>query len=263
MVHNTKMVSDKILTNTSFYYVRLSEFPSKLATLEYSIKINFTNIEIYCAKAEACKVTLDIYTTENDQNLKMNCSRNAYGQLRNENLFTPMTHQFKQYRFTTCNLDDMDSDLLHCTGRTTIQDYLPRHYGFSFGYVCRRSLKPSLVGLSYNFTISQQSNETKCSATPSVIFNCRQFYDLMSLPNMIGNPDRSSVKDWVYDLKTIYAMVSTFLSQLPTGNCYQYLTEILCRFVFPQCNATMNQVIHTCREMCFEAMDACLSHAEI
>ena len=122
MVHNTKTVSDKILTNTSFYYVRLSEFPSKLATLEYSIQINFTNIEIYCAKAEACKVTLNIYTTENDQNLKMNCSRNAYGQLRNENLFTPMTHQFKQYRFTTCKLDDMDSNLLHWTGRTTIQD---------------------------------------------------------------------------------------------------------------------------------------------
>ena len=188
-------------------------------------------------------MTLDIYTTENDQNLKMNCSRNAYGQLRNENLFTPMTHQFKQYRFTTCKLDDMDSNLLHCTGGTTIQDYLPRHYGFSFDYACRRSLKPSLVGLSYNFTISQQSNETKCSATPSVIFNCRQFYDLMSLPNMIGDPDWSSVKDWVYDLKTIDAIVSTF--------------------VFPQCNATMNQVIHTCREMCFEAMDACLPHAEI
>ena len=80
---------------------------------------------------------------------------------------------------------------------------------------------------------------------------------------MIGDPDWSSVKDWVYDLKTIDAIVSAFLSQLPTGNCYQYLTEILCRFIFPQCNATMNQVIHTCREMCFEAMDACLPHAEI
>ena len=160
-------LSDVVTTDTSFYCRRFETFPSKLATLEYSVMFNMTKINRHC-DADGCNVrsVLDIYTTEYDKNLQTNCSKDGFGQLRNENLHTPLYHRYKPYRFTTCKLDEKYSDILHCEGRTTIQDYIPRKYGFSFGYECDVSAKPSLVGLSYNFTISGQSNRTLCLPLP-------------------------------------------------------------------------------------------------
>ena len=124
-----------VTTDTSFYYRRFETFPSKLATVEYSVMFNMTRINGDCER-DRCKVILDIYTTEYDKNLKTNCSNDVFGQLRNENLRTPLRPRYQPYRFTTCQLHDVDSDILHCEGRTAIQDYIPRKYGFSFGYEC-------------------------------------------------------------------------------------------------------------------------------
>ena len=98
-------LSDVVTTDTSFYYRRFETFPSKLATLEYSVMFNMTKINRHC-DADGCNVTsvLDIYTTEYDKNLQTNCSKDGFGQLRNENLHTPLYHRDKPYRFTTCNL---------------------------------------------------------------------------------------------------------------------------------------------------------------
>ena len=55
-------VFGEISTNTDFYYRKLSKFPSKLATLEYSIYFNFTNINVLCTKGVQCKVVFgDLY----------------------------------------------------------------------------------------------------------------------------------------------------------------------------------------------------------
>ena len=260
MVSNKVTISDLVTTDTSFYYRRFETFPSKLATLEYSVIFNITKINRYCNGHE-CIVILDIYTTEYDKNLKTNCSNDEFGQLRNENLRTPFHLRNRPYRFTTCKLDDMDLDMLHCEGRTTIQDYIPRKYGFSFGYECDVSPKPSLFDLSFNFTISEQSNRTQCLRTPQNLseISCHEFYDYMSLPNMIGDPNMTFVNSWAEGFEIMGAFVSYFLSQLPTEGCYKHLREVLCQIIFPKCDQVQNQMIPPCKETLSDFLHDCLN----
>ena len=106
-------VSDQIGTNTNFYFRRLNVFPSKLATIEFSVNFNTSDIAVKCVHGkQPCRVYIDIYTTKDDANLKTNCSNIDYGQLLNEDLHSPLRPG--SYRFTTCKLDDVDSDMLHC-----------------------------------------------------------------------------------------------------------------------------------------------------
>ena len=261
MVSNKVYISDLVTTDTSFYYRRFETFPSKLATLEYSVTFNITKINRYCNGYE-CIVILDIYTTEYDKNLKTNCSNDGFGQLRNENLRTPLYLRNRPYRFTTCKLDDKDTNILHCEGRTTIQDYIPRKYGFSFGYECDVSPKPSLFDLSFNFTISEQSNRTQCLRTPQNLseISCHEFYDYMSLPNMIGDPNMASVKSWAAQLKPMGIFVLYILSQLPTGGCYKHSREVLCHIIFPKCDQVENQVIPPCKETLSDLLHGCLKY---
>ena len=69
-----------------------------------------------------------------------------------------------------------------------------------------------------------------------------------------------SVYDWIHILYRLNAITSSFLSQLPTKNCYKYEIEIACRTFFPECIQAENQVIYICRETCLEFLDACLPH---
>ena len=255
-------ISDVVTTDTSFYYRQFETFPSKLATLDYSVTFNMTRIKNEC-DTKVCNVILDIYTTKRDRNLETNCSNDGFGQLRNENLRTPLKLRYSPYRFTSCKLEDMNLDMLNCEGRTDIQDYIPRKYGFSFGYECEASIKPSLVGLSYNITISGQSNETQCLPIPKNLpeISCHEFYDYMSLPNMIGDPDFSSVQRWASRFHTYQAFLSYILSQIPTGGCYKHLNEVFCRIVFPECDEVVNQVIHICKETISDIADACAQNA--
>ena len=212
MVSQKMTISDVVTTDTSFYYRQFETFPARLATLEYSITFNMTRIKYQC-NGSGCSVILDIYTTQHDKNLQTNCSNDSFGQLKNENLRIPLKVRYHPYRLTTCKLEDLDLDMLNCEGRTTIQDYIPRKYGFSFGYTCDISSKPSLVGLSYNVIISGQSNKTQCLPTPRNLpeISCSEFYDYMSLPNMIGDPDVSSVKRWASGFGTYQAVVSSMI----------------------------------------------------
>ena len=62
-----------------FYYRKLSTVPSTLATIEYFVSFNLSSIS---------SSVLDIYTTEDNINLKTKCANEVYGQPRNENLHT-------------------------------------------------------------------------------------------------------------------------------------------------------------------------------
>ena len=260
MVTNKVTISDVVTTDTSFYYRRFQTFPSKLATLEYSVMFNLTKVKHQrCAKG--CNVILDIYTTECDKNLNTNCSKDGFGQLRNENLWTPLHLRYHPYRFTICKLDQKDSDMLHCEGRTTIQDYIPRKYGFSFGYECHFTAKPLLVGLWYNFTISEQTNNTQCllmEDLPENMKECLSFYNHMSLPNMIGHHDMDSIRRYRSNFHVIEVFISYISLQLPTGGCYKHMKEVICRVVFPQCDHSRNQMLQICKETCFLFLNSCL-----
>ena len=197
---------------------------------------------------------MDIYTTKDDRNLRTNCSNSDYRQLGNEDLHSPLRP--RSYRYTTCKLDDVDPKMLHCDGRIMIQDYKPRHYGFSFGYSCKYLNRSSLRGLSFNFTISGQTNKTTCTHIPGLkdeFFECEKIYPYTSLPNMIGYRNRS-------DYKKIGATVSPLVALMLTSNgrlCYMYAREFLCQIVAPECDIIKGQIIHPCKETCSEFFEAC------
>ena len=246
-------ISGQINTDTVFYYRQLSDVSSKVATVTYSIKFKKVDTEII----------LDIYTTEDDQNLKTNCSNDGFGQLRNENLLTPMTPRLPTYRFTTCTLDHVDSDILHCEGETTIQDYKPRRYAFSIGYDCMDLVRHSLEGLSYNFTISQQTNRTECSKIENHMNNdfflCHELYTHTSLPNMMGDPDFEHLHRW---MRT--GVVSLIVTLALSSNeilCYKHARELSCHVFYPKCDSN-KQVIHPCKETCHEFVEACFKNVE-
>ena len=256
MVQNVKSdvtVLGQIKEETGFYYQRFSEFLSKMATIEYTITFNKTNIDLHCVNGAKCTVRLDIYTSQEDQNFRTNCSNNGFGQLRNENLHPPLKLRHKPYRFTKCALDDTDSDILHCKGGTTIQDYIPRNYGFSSGYHCREPARPSLRGLSFNFTISAQTNETRCTNLPNRnggFLECQEFYSYTSLPNLIGDLQKHIVDDWMHS-----NAASTIVGLIFSSNrhfCYKYLNELVCRIAYPECSPIKEQVIQVCKETCNE-----------
>ena len=267
IVANNLTISGMINEDTLFYYRRYQTFPSKLATVEYSLTFNITKINNHCrGDQDDCIVMLDIYTTEHDKNFLMNCSTDPFGQLRNENLRTPLYLRYRPYRFTTRKLDELDPDMLHCEGKTFIQDYKPRHYGFSFGYKCSVSVKPSLVGLWYNFTISAQSNKTQCLPFSynfhGNVRKCYDFYDHISLPNMIGNPDVKSAQTSMAVVHGYYPMLSYISSQSPTGGCYKHMQKFFCRVFLPECDQVENRQIHICKETCFEVVHSCVKKWE-
>ena len=156
----------------------------------------------------------------------------------------------------------MDPDTLQCEGKSIIQDYKPRHYRFSFGYNCDISPKPSLIGLSYNFTISGQSNKTRCFPLPhyptKTIQECMGFYDHITLPNLIGIHDINSLDRSLSILNTYESLITYFTSQLPTGSCHKHFKEIFCRILIPECDPIVNQVMHICKETCSEFLQSCL-----
>ena len=253
-------VFGQIKTDTEFYYHKLSKFPSKLATIEYIVSFNKTNLKLLCLNGTRCVVRLDIYTSEDDQNLMTNCSNNGYGQLRNENLHTLLRPG--TYRFTTCKLDDVDVDMLHCNGRIMIQDYKPRHYGISFGFHCRELVRPSLLGLSFNLTLLGQTNRTVCYKVPKhneKLFNCLEYYEYTSLPNLIGDLNTQNVHHWM-DSST----APTRLALMFSSNkhfCHKNFKEFFCRIAYPECDPKTKQVVHICRRNCYEFLEACLKSA--
>ena len=111
-------VSDTI-TDVPFYFRQLSEYPSKLVTIEYTI--NFTIVEP--------TIQMDFYTTKDHINLKRNCSALHYGQLLNDKLHI-ILHKDSSRR-NNCKINQ---NRMFCNGIKKIQDYIPRNYYVSFGF---------------------------------------------------------------------------------------------------------------------------------
>ena len=250
----------QIADDSKFYYREFLTFPSLMATIKYYIKYNYTATELQCP---LCVPSLDIYTTKSYANLDRNCSVNVFGQLRNENLHTPLKPKGKLYRFTNCTADSYG--IVHCYGETKIQDYIPRTYGFSFGYRCRpydeKRANRSLKGLQYNMTIYGQTNKTQCSSMAMAetgfsdeIRICSRLYSHMSLPNLVGNPDWNHLRDKVLSAAQ-YAELLMKMS--PHEKCYPYVYELACYVIVPKCEPENRTVIHPCKEMCEELRAGC------
>ena len=157
-----------------------------------------------------------------------------------------------RYRFSYCENFKNDSKLRKCNGSATIQDYIPRNFGFSFGFYCGHA-KYSLKGLKFNISIYDQTNETECYPIPNDDFiQCRNHYSHMSLPNLVGAPDWAFLSS---RLKVIGTVVT--LSFLIAEPCYKHLQEVLCYAALPKCNSSESGIILPCKEMCYDLWNAC------
>ena len=240
-------ISDTIKNDTHFYYRKLSNYPSKLATIGYSVTFNY-NVK--------GKVRMDFYTTEDHINIQNQCRVKVYEQVRNDNLHTLLRPG--RYRFTTCERDRNDSVIVHCNGNTTIQDYIPRNFSFSFGFRCDLSNLKTLKGLTYSISIYAQSNKTKCSEMDSLNigrgFWCSKFYTHATFPNMVGDPTWNDAKIWPVLMTPWGGMM---VSEKSKELCYQHFYEIICYIYIPECDVSSNQLIVPCKEMCTEFVEAC------
>ena len=202
-----------------------------MATIEYSVHYNIRHILDQCS---VCKVRLHIYTIDGDiqKDTQIQCHNKEYGQLRNENLYSSLLPRQKPYRFTTCILDKTDDETVHCNGKTIIQDYKVWNYAFSFGFDCDHSERPSLKGLSFNISIFDQANQTKCSPMPGDIkqLPCGKFYDHVSLRNLTGDSDLTSLDKWIdIEKHTMYELlIASIFPAESKGLCYQHTYKVMC-----------------------------------
>ena len=228
-------VSGTIEDDISFYYEELLVQPSLSATISYSITYPLTYHDDY--------VDFQLYTTQNHENIGKRCSFRKYGQTLN------------RYLYVTNSLNSIwrncyESQKLHCRRVIEIQDYIPRRFGFSFGFDCVDALKKSLKGLTYSVEVSSQTNRTTCSTIPKPSVNCSRFHSWVSFPNLFGIDKRFSPSSFQSLLDTLNS------SNVPL-NCYPHLKEFVCNLYFPRCIRASNTVIVPCREMFEELMTAC------
>ena len=115
---------------------------------------------------------------------------------------------------------------MFCHSSVPIQDYMPRHYAFSFGFYCTDKTRKSLKGLTYNVTIHSQTNETTCSAMPVSVPVCSQYYTQVAHPNLIDHED---IEDAVESFSRKY-FAKRYLHEEYKNllNCYQHFDEAVC-----------------------------------
>ena len=247
-VSYTANTMTNVIGNASIYTKKLSRYPFKMATIDYSV---------YIQQASGYKVTLKFYTVED---LATRCSNN-YGQLGNENLHIPLTPM--STGSSNCKLSPNGSDSVHCSGTTTVQDFEPKNYFFEFSLDCRdirSSLKSStrlrtLEGISYNISIYDETNDTACYPLEKVQgFDCSEFYPKFTFPNLVGDSD---IHEGMKSLQSLYSSFHQTYNQFQPSLtvCYKYMLEASCNIYVPRCHD--NQMTVLCREMCEDLLSAC------
>ena len=144
-------ISDIIMANSTFYYQRLSIYPSKVVIVEYTVQ--YPKTFAHCGH-----LVLDIYTTQGNLNRQTQCSNQDHGHLKNKKLHVPLVSPH-----TTCRQsqgqgqiqgqDQEDIEIVSCSGKTKVQDYIPRNFGFSIGFDCKWKRKVSLNGIGFNISV--------------------------------------------------------------------------------------------------------------
>ena len=232
--------SGRIMENTTFVFRRFPAFPSKVVTIGYDISFHYSSVT----------PRLCFYTTENHRNLQLKCMDVNYGQVRNKQLCVNLFLRSVPHRQRKCNLGKNHE--VHCSGKSTIQDYIPRKFGFSLGYKCHTVSASSLQGLTFNFTVNE-TNATQCFNTSQIPWNlCQDIYDFTSLPNLIG---------FTLDDVNEFSKKANFIDALMLNekliSCHQHLYETFCYMTVPKCDPLGNNVIHACRETCKEIVEVC------
>ena len=143
---------------------------------------------------------------------------------------------------------------MDCTGRVNVQDYIPRNFSISFGFHCDWPRVNSLQGLKYNISFTEQSNDTNGCTDYSIIESteeCSRFYHHTSVPSMIGNEHVDSIANYLKQSMIFEALI------FKDGICCQHFWKVACHTILPKCDPVSRQVIHPCKEMCWEFLNGC------
>ena len=217
-------VSGTITKNTKFFYRKLPVAPSICAIIGFSVSYNQRSMR----DAEHYPL-MGIYTTYPEINIAKQCSYIRYGQLRNENLHPHL--RVGRYRTITCELSG--SDIVNCRERVTVQDYIPRNFYLTFGFLCNWPRIHSLQGLTYNISFTEQNSDSgSCRYYLGIPHSgaCNKFYNETSVPNLVGDEKLSEIMKH-FKLKRAFEMVA-----FADGTCYQHFWEIACHVLLPKCD---------------------------
>ena len=236
-------VSGIISENMTFFYQKLPVAPSVRATIEFNISYS------ECSMGQMYP-SMGIYTEYPNLNIEKRCSYQQYGQLCNEDLHPHL--KVGTYRTTTCELSG--SCTVNCRGRVVVQDYMPRSFSLYFGFSCDWPPIYLLRGLRYNISFTKQTNETSGCTDYSVIYYteaCSRFYKETSLPNLIGDVRINHYAQYFKEFRILEMVI------FENGTCYQHIWEVICYIFLPKCDPFTKQVLHPCREMCWDFVDGC------
>ena len=226
----TRYISGVVKEDVGFYFLKLSEYPSRLATIKFSLKYT-PPITLFAV------LYMNIYTVKENINQQKQCTELHYGQFLNDK----MSALFSRKRCKKIK------GVTYCSYRLRIQDYIPRNYYISLGYNCNS--EKSLKGLIYNVTIYGQTNKTECSAINSRV-RCSKYYPAMSWPNIFGT---SNPTLFIADFHTHYYMFTNLLGEL----CYKHVEKFVCYLLFPKC-VDGHQMVTVCRETRADFVEACV-----
>ena len=219
--------------DTMWYYRQLTTEPSLITEIQFSV---------VCIEARHT-FQLNFYTTEDKIKLQKNCSFQNNGQLLNRYMWVPLKPDNED-----CLKDK--NRLLHCTGKTVIQDFKPRRISFSFGNSCKFQKEMPLKGLSFNISVSGQRNKSVCVPVQNKhnLKDCAKFYPFASFPNLLGEQKQEAI----YTAGSIY-----FSFKKIPGGCYKFLLEIFCHIFGPKCDVNRRVTIPPCRETCWDFLNVC------
>ena len=184
----TTSISIEISDDVTFIHKTFPVPPSKRAIIE---------VDVSYPKNASYFSTLGIYTTQDHPNIRNRCQISEFGQIRNWNLHLGIT--VRPHEWTgplTCGIENT-TNMIHCTGNITVQDFTPRNLTFSFGFKCKLVWRyiVSLRGLLYKMRI-HVTNETECVRLPRLPTNhtCHRYVQHGMFPNLSGTKYLSSLQ---------------------------------------------------------------------
>ena len=237
-----------IQENITWFHTNLSVVPAMTATLEY-------HIQYPDVPDRARPIITFYYNGQDSPNLSSHCETDLFGQLRNEDLAVPLS---KVYR--TKFICYKGNQTWYCYGKTTIQDFEPKTYSFSFCNECG-STTGNLSGLIYNVSIYDESNKTSCVdlslKAGHVIDRCERYYKYGAIPNQIGD---TKLETAMFKLTKALTILDRLIDLLTHKKCLQEMYQVLCLAFIPECLPDQNQVIVPCMEYCNGFLNDCLKH---
>ena len=246
VVTGINSVIGTIKNSTTWFLSNLSVRPAKTASLEYHVQYPYD-------ESRNRPIITFYYNGQDSPNLRAHCIKDLYGQLRNEDLAVPLNEVYRQ-KFICYH----DSKSWNCSGKTTIQDFEPKSYSFSFCVWCGQT-HGNLSGLYYNVTIYDESNKTSCvdlkMAQGQRIDRCKRSYQYAAIPNQIGGTDLGTMR---WQLGKAQKILDNIIDLLTHKSCPSEIYQVLCLVALPECLPDQNEIVLPCREYCHSLLDNCL-----